>query len=115
MTSLCILDTDPLICPIFGKHILSNRQSGFASGMSNQEAQNLVLCYVVERGGGAGDSTHLKAKMSSSLPFYTLKICVLISPGSEKGVAWPAPCPGLCRAFFLEAVIGASHQKRGPE
>ena len=53
--------------------------------------------------------------MSSSLPFYTLKICVLISPGSEKGVAWPAPCPGLCRAFFLEAVIGASHQKRGPE
>lgn len=48
---------------------------------------------LLQRGGGY--NAQQKAKMPSSLPFYTLTIFVLMSQGSEKGVGWPTLCKAL--------------------
>lgn len=61
---------------------------------------------------GRGYNTHEKAKMPSSLPFYTLTIFVLMSPGLWEGCGLAHSVQGSAGAFLLETAIGAP-SKRG--
>ena len=65
---------------------------------------------LLQRGGGY--NAQQKAKMPSSLPFYTLTIFVLMSPGLWEGCGLAHSVQGSAGAFLLETVTGAPHQKR---
>lgn len=111
-SSLCILVTDLLICHIFGK-TQSFQQTVWifkwdvkpSTRKHKTESCDMLL---LKRGGAY--NTHPKAKMPSSLPFYTLTVFVLMTPGLWEGVGWPL-CARLCRGISP----GDSHRSTLPK
>lgn len=113
-SSLWILVTDLLICHTFGKtQSLQQTVWIFKWGVKpptkkhKTESCDMLL---LQRGGGY--NTQQKAKMPSSLPFYTPTIFVLMSPGLWEGCVLAHSVQGSAGAFLLETVTGAPHQKR---
>lgn len=111
-SSLCILVTDLLICHIFGK-TQSFQQTVWifkwdvkpSTRKHKTESCDMLL---LKRGGAY--NTHPNAKMPSSLPFYTLTVFVLMTPGLWEGVGWPL-CARLCRGISP----GDSHRSTLPK